>query len=384
MPKYGKGLNQEIKEAVIRGSIPQKFKVEDVKLFVQSKNWDIPVNYLSVCLSNGASTTHSPNFKKYFDAKGNGYYTLKESIQDKVKRFAISPTDEEWFSLLKSYQYLDRINFWTPTPWNIKSLKSGDRLYFMLKAPIRKIGGYAEVVKYENMSINKAWDTFGLGNGVKGLEEFILRTTKYKGKRSNKENLDQNPVIGCIELKEAVFFEPNKYITPGDLGVSFPNQVVKIKCFQGEFLNLGEETVDLPTSPFSLVGSRNENRKFREVNQRVGQESFRRAIFKAYDNSCAITGESCKDLLQAAHIQPYKDENSNHVQNGILLRIDLHRLFDTGLITIDTDYRIRFSSIFQSNEYRKYEGKKICLPNHKQQYPSLQALEYNNKYKFRK
>lgn len=383
MAKYGKGLNREIYEAVISGTIPRKFKVEHIKLFAQSKNWNIPDNYLSVCLSNGASNSHSPNFKKYFEAIGNGYYTLKESNSKKVDRLAISPTDEDWFNLLKSNNHLNRINYWTPTPWNLKKLMPGDRLYFMLKAPIRKIGGYAEVVKYENMSINQAWNTYGLGNGVVGLEELIFRTSKYKGKRTNQKNDDQNPVIGCIELKEAVFFNPKEYLTPKDLGVSFPNQVVKISYFHGDFPNLGEEIPDLPTSSFSLVESANKKQKLREVNQRVGQEGFRKAIYKAYDDRCAITGESCKDLLQAAHIQPYKDENSNHVQNGILLRIDLHRLFDTGLITIDTNYRIRFSSIFQSKEYLKYDGKKIRLPLHKQQCPSIQALEYNNKYKFR-
>ena len=69
--------------------------------------------------------------------------------------FAISPTDLNWFQQLRTEGLQGNvINFWTPTPWNISRLKSGDNLYFMLKSPIRKIGGYGKFVEYKNMNIN--------------------------------------------------------------------------------------------------------------------------------------------------------------------------------------------------------------------------------------
>ena len=55
--------------------------------------------------------------------------------------FAVSPTDKNWFDFLKYSGLNSFVNFWTPTPWNIKQLNVGNRLYFMLKSPIRKIGG---------------------------------------------------------------------------------------------------------------------------------------------------------------------------------------------------------------------------------------------------
>ena len=48
--------------------------------------------------------------------------------------FAISPTDNDWFQFLKKVQLNSYVNFWTPTPWNIKRLKTNDRWYFLLKS----------------------------------------------------------------------------------------------------------------------------------------------------------------------------------------------------------------------------------------------------------
>jgi hypothetical protein len=76
MPKYGRGLNYEIALAVQRGLITQPFNIADIRRFVQSRNWIVPDTYLNVCLANGASNNHSPSYKKYFEAIGNGTYTL--------------------------------------------------------------------------------------------------------------------------------------------------------------------------------------------------------------------------------------------------------------------------------------------------------------------
>src|SRR5438309_1748593 len=63
---------------------------------------------------------------------------------------------------------------------------------------------------------------------------------------------------------------------------------------------------------------------------REGQGTFRVRILDAYGRRCAVTGESSEPVLGAAHIQLYLGPASNHVQNGIALRADIHRLFDGG------------------------------------------------------
>ena len=73
---------------------------------------------------------------------------------------------------------------------------------------------------------------------------------------------------------------------------------------------------------------------------RQGQPAFRAALMDAYESRCAITGCTIKDVLEAAHISPYLGDHTNHVTNGLLLRADIHTLFDRGLIKVDVDYRI--------------------------------------------
>lgn len=113
---------------------------------------------------------------------------------------------------------------------------------------------------------------------------------------------------------------------------------------------------------------------------RRGQQGFRQSLISAYTGKCAITGCSVIDVLEAAHIYPYRGEQTNHISNGILLRADIHTLFDLGLLrinavtlTVEMDNRIAHS------EYEEIDGKKIRLPEIASNHPSIEALEL--KYK---
>ncbi len=385
MPKYGNGLNKEIFEAVIKGEIPNQFTREDIREFINFKSWDVAENTISVSLSNGAALEHSPSYKKYFVALGNGKYKINSEIESTIerkskKRFAIAPTDHNWFLYLRDNPSIDLVNFWTPTPWNIKGLKNGERLYFMLKAPIRMIGGYGEFSHYENLSLNEAWQRFGKGNGVSSLQELQQRATKYTQLRSIYKQSD-NSMIGCIVMKNLIFFEDDEFISDKELGVDFPSQIVKIKYFDEAVSYIRHTVTHL--EEYKLVGESTLPRKTTAQKQRVGQSIFRRTIFNAYDGKCAITGETCTDLLEAAHIEPYKSEKSNHIQNGILMRVDFHKLFDAGLMTINSNYEILFSSLFLSSPYLIYQNKKIYLPINKNEHPSSSALEFHYENVFR-
>lgn len=78
----------------------------------------------------------------------------------------------------------------------------------------------------------------------------------------------------------------------------------------------------------------------RMVTQRQGQPAFRNALMDAYERRCAVTGCAIDDVLEAAHISPYLGEHTNHVTNGLLLRADIHTLFDRGLIKVDRNYGV--------------------------------------------
>jgi hypothetical protein len=99
------------------------------------------------------------------------------------------------------------------------------------------------------------------------------------------------------------------------------------------------------------------------VIQRKRQAGFRRDVFKISDNSCLLTGEKITDVLEAAHIIPVNTGGSDVGENGLCLRVDIHRLYDSGKIKIHSDGKITHSAqLGQSVSYANLP-KKILIPN---------------------
>lgn len=125
---------------------------------------------------------------------------------------------------------------------------------------------------------------------------------------------------------------------------------------------------------------------------RKGQAFFSNTVLAAYDSTCCITGINIPVLLEACHIKPWKVSNPENERtnptNGLCLNSLHHEAFDSGIITIDTEYRIllaretkdAYSSEVFADYFLKYEGKTITLPN--QFVPAKEMLEYHNKHVF--
>jgi hypothetical protein len=110
--------------------------------------------------------------------------------------------------------------------------------------------------------------------------------------------------------------------------------------------------------------------------QRLGQQAFRRKLVAAYGKQCAVTRCGTLWVLEAAHITPYRGLKTNAVSNGLLLRADIHTLFDLALISIEpARMKIRVSSRLAKSPYEAYEGKKPALPVKSSEQPSMAALE---------
>jgi hypothetical protein len=121
-------------------------------------------------------------------------------------------------------------------------------------------------------------------------------------------------------------------------------------------------------------------RILQEVVRRQGQRNFRVALFKAYGKQCAVTGCEVPEVLEAAHIAPYKGIKTNQVSNGILLRADIHTLFDLHLIAIDTSkYTVVISRSLYRSPYFEFKGKPILMPKAQSTRPSKEALDSHRK-----
>ncbi len=101
------------------------------------------------------------------------------------------------------------------------------------------------------------------------------------------------------------------------------------------------------------------NKVMRSILERRGQPKFRRDLLKLYNDRCCVTGCAVMDLLEAAHINPYSEDGDNSLSNGLILRADIHTLFDRNLLTVDENCVVRISKDLIGSEYESLKGKKI-------------------------
>ncbi len=122
--------------------------------------------------------------------------------------------------------------------------------------------------------------------------------------------------------------------------------------------------------------------KSREIEQRIGQSFFRRAVLANYDEICCITGIADARLLNASHIKPWNldEANRHNPANGFALSATFDRAFDRGLLTITDEGIVRVSRVLMqhtSSETREYfspyQGHNIRPPARFRPEPSLLA-----------
>ena len=118
-------------------------------------------------------------------------------------------------------------------------------------------------------------------------------------------------------------------------------------------------------------------RAWQEVTMRRGQSQFRSMLLNAYDNRCAVTRANEPVVLEAAHISPYDGPASNTSDNGLLLKSDIHKLFDRGLLVIQPDYTTLIAPSLRNGQYSIHEGQRILLPEQRGFYPSPRLLEHH-------
>ncbi|MBB5408872.1 hypothetical protein HDG34_002809 [Paraburkholderia sp. HC6.4b] len=128
--------------------------------------------------------------------------------------------------------------------------------------------------------------------------------------------------------------------------------------------------------PHSVEDAR--RKTFAAIVQRQGQRGFRSKLLRAYGGHCAVSGSGVVEILEAAHIVPYQGPQTNHVGNGLLLRTDLHTLFDLGLLAIEPKANVvMIAAAMRSTEYGALHGKKLRLPSAPRNRPSEAALAHH-------
>ena len=312
-------------------------------------------------------------------------------------KFYLGVTDNNWYNYLSKINPED-INFWQPGGTvNFKVLASGAPFLFKLKSPLNAIGGIGFFSSHTFLPISIAWDTFKNRNGCETFDEFSRMILAY---RADKKNI--NPTIGCIVLTNPIFFKKEDWIeTPTDWGKSIVQGKsynsedaigksiwLKIEKLLEKYLYLS--SIDDDKNHFILEESSSPiygNSILTKV--RLGQGAFRVLVTDAYSRRCTITGEKTLPVLEAAHIKPYVESGPHFISNGLLLRSDIHKLFDGGYLTITNDLKVEVSSRireeFQNGkEYYQYHGKDLLfLPNREIDKPNEKYIDWHNSNVYR-
>lgn len=118
-------------------------------------------------------------------------------------------------------------------------------------------------------------------------------------------------------------------------------------------------------TPQMAPDSKNETKRWKKLVAtlaRPAQAKFRAKTLHLYNYRCAITGCSVREALEAAHIRPVSKSGTDEASNGLLLRADLHRLFDSGHLAIDPETLLPIFSDWANNHYSEHSNRPIALP----------------------
>jgi len=111
------------------------------------------------------------------------------------------------------------------------------------------------------------------------------------------------------------------------------------------------------------------------VRVRQGQSKFRTKLLDAYGGRCAVTGTKLPLLLEAAHIAPHATGTNYHVTNGLLLRADIHTLYDLNYLSVDPSGQVHLLRELLATEYADLHGRTIVRPVDEALQPSTDALK---------
>lgn len=306
----------------------------------------------------------------------------------------VGVTDGEWSDFLAQRPEINEVNFWRPSSEHgFNVLVPGEPFFFKSHYPENRIVGGGFYSGFARLRLSEAWALYGEGNGAASLDGMRRRIGFYR-----KATIAQgeDPIIGCILLRDVRFFSYEERPEPPR---DFKPNIVQGKSFdlgvhgEAEYFQyllsrlIGHEVdVDLSVSwhrPGPVYGDK------RLAPQRLGQTAFKAVVLNAYEGRCAITGSRIRPVLQAAHILPLPKGGEHRLDNGILLRSDVHTLFDRGYIGIDPKYRLMVSPRLRDefgngNEYFQCEGKEILTPRRRRDRPNAEFLEWHADTVFRR
>lgn len=301
-------------------------------------------------------------------------------------RLVVAVTDRDWFDQLRQRAELAEVNFWAPSAVTFRALEPGELFLFKLHAPDNYIVGGGVFAYATNLPCSLAWEAFGDANGATSLLAMRKRIARY---RRTAEDDRTDFVIGCRILTQP-FFLPEAAWIP--VPASWSRHIVAFKTYSTD----DPDGLALWQSVQGWTDAQVESQlaaspRFggaRLVAPRLGQGAFRVLVTDLYHRRCAVTGERTLPALDAAHIRPYGAGGEHRANNGLLLRRDIHSLFDQGYVTVTPELRFEVSRRIREEfengrHYYALHGASVAGPDDPRFRPDPQALSWHNQQLYR-
>lgn len=300
-----------------------------------------------------------------------------------VVRIFVGVTHKPWFDYLAG-QRPSEVNFWQPSgTGEFKALQPGDLFLFKLKAPWNAIAGGGVFEHASLAPLSLAWEAFGSANGNPSLAD--MRTTIAKLRRSRPLGDREDPIIGCRILTQPFFWLPELWLAAPS---SFSANTVVGRGYRTDepeglalWRAVQERLANSSEAPLPMSGNR--FGKPTLMSRRLGQGAFRIAVTDGYERRCAVSGERTLPILDAAHIQSYEAGGEHSVSNGLLLKTDIHRLFDLGYVTVTDALRFAVSDRLKADfengrHYYAMQGRELAVPKAGFAPPSAASLRWHH------
>lgn len=221
---------------------------------------------------------------------------------------------------------------------------------------------------------------------MRDLEDMHRRVGHY---RKEPIRPGEDPVVGCVLIRDVRFFGAG---SEAQAPPEFASNVVQGKTYDlassahsGYFLELldrllGHDVdIDL-TQPWRLAGPIYGDPRL--APQRLGQQAFRAVVLDAYSGRCAATGDRVRPVLQAAHIRPLPNGGEHRLDNGLLLRSDMHTRYDRGHVGVDSKHRLLVSPALREEfgngeQFYARAGQPVAVPDRRAHRPGREFLEWH-------
>ncbi|MGI5118643.1 HNH endonuclease [Marinactinospora thermotolerans] len=308
----------------------------------------------------------------------------------------VGVTDGKWYDFLAERVTrfgIREINFWRPSGKGaFRVLSPGDLFFFKTHFPHNKVVGGGVYSGFARLRVSEAWNLLGEGNGAPSIDLMRERISSYR-----KEPIGdgEDPVIGCILLRDPFFFPAGLAADPPP---GFAPNLVQGKGYD---LSLNPGHADyfdrLCKEAEGLVPKDGDSAPWkrpgpvygapRPVTPRLGQQAFKAVILNTYDGRCAVSGSRIRPTLQAAHIRPLPAGGEHRADNGILLRSDIHTLFDRGYLGLDEEHRLLVSHRLRKDFdgtacFYEKAGQQVLLPERRSDHPNREFTSWHRRNVF--